>query len=252
MQNEVPKRVIVKVGSSVLLKADQESLDTGQFAKIAKDIAWLKSEHGTEVMVMSSGALAAGRNALAADNKPEMCIQDTVLGAVGQVEVSNAWRSAFRQSSLAIGQLLLSPETVANHVVRECIESMFDLGIVPYANENIPTFTSYDNDGLAASLARAINCSCLVLLSDVEGVYTKNPSEFADAELVSQISDVDEAIHRFGGGSTSGVGTGGMLTKLKAAKLMHGIGAETIIASGRGRQPIRSIFIDQAGTRVTG
>lgn len=245
------QRIVVKVGSSSIVDTNSETIFVDRLASIAEDISWLSRDMGKEVILMSSGALAWGRICMNAA-KIGASYQDNprIAGACGQVGIASAWSSSFRGQEMALGQLLLIPENVSLQAVRTAILGMLGCGIVPYINENIPTLEAYDNDGLAAEVARQLDCDALILLSDVEGVYSSNPMTNPGAVLIPEINDIDEALRRFGGGASSGLGTGGMLTKLRAAKTMSAMGIETIIASGERLNPLKNLADGVSGTIV--
>lgn len=251
MNIDQKNRIVIKVGSSSIIDNKNQQIRRSQMKSIADDVSWLMKSLNKQVTLMSSGALAQGRIAMkkmAMDDAAQKNQQ--ILGAVGQVVVSSAWADAFREHDILIGQLLLTPESASSKIVKQTIEQMLKQGIVPYINENIPIMDEYDNDGLSAIIASQMKCDLLILLSDVDGVYNANPMTDKSTKKIKVINDIDEAIIKFGGGSASGVGTGGMLTKLNAAKAMSRIGIDTVIASGEMKNPIKAILSGDNGTLI--
>lgn len=242
-------RIVIKVGSSSIFDADTDEIRTDRIISIAKDIGWLRKELKKDVILMSSGALAVGKKHAANEGIEQE--NDQILGAIGQIDVSNAWAGALRTQGHVIGQLLLTPETAASSdIFKDTITKMLHKNVIPYINENIPIMDKFDNDGLSASIAKSANCDLLILLSDVDGVYTGNPMTDPSAKKIPVIDDVDEAIEKYGGEASSTVGTGGMITKLIAAKRMKDVGVKTIIASGEIDTPIRAINFGRNGTLI--
>jgi len=244
-------RILIKIGSSSIVDTNANTLFSERMCSITDDILWLSRECDKEVILMSSGALAWGRICMSLVNTPKECMDNQqVSGACGQIGIAAGWAEAFQKKDAAIGQLLLVPEQVSSLTVKNTILHMFEHGMVPYINENIPVMGEYDNDGLAARVAGDLNCDMLILLSDVDGVYSDNPATNPDAALIPEINDIDEAIIKFGGNAVSGIGTGGMLTKLKAAKATALVGVDTIIASGQVQNPLRFLCNGGNYTRV--
>lgn len=243
-------RIVIKVGSSSIFDTNTGEIRNDRIKSIAKDISWLRKELKKDVLLMSSGALAVGKkHALEGGIPPK---DDQTLGAIGQIDISNAWAGALRTQGLVMGQLLLTPEIAASSdIFKSTISKMLQKNVVPYINENIPIMDTYDNDGLSASVAKSAKCDLLILLSDVDGVYTDNPMTTPNAKKIAIIDNIDDAITKYGGGASSSVGTGGMITKLTAAKRMTDIGVETVIASGEIDNPIRAIAYGRNGTLVT-
>lgn len=242
-------RIVVKVGSSTIFDSVSGQIRQDRLVSIVKDIRWLTQDLDKDVVLMSSGALATGREKLKNSNLKVKSGQ--ILGAVGQIDISYEWAKALKSENLIMGQLLLTPEALnKSSIVASTIEDMLQNNIIPYINENIPVMNEYDNDGLAAKIAQSANCDLLVLLSDVDGVYTANPMTDENAQKIDVIEDIDAAIEKYGGGASSGVGTGGMYTKLAAAKLLADQNTETIIGSGEIENPVRAIVDGSNGTLV--
>lgn len=244
-------RIVIKIGSSCIVNERLQSIFEDRMDSIAEDISWLRIDKKIEVILMSSGALAWGRLCMSMAGHDENCQDNQQLaGACGQVGIASAWAASIQKHEMLLGQLLLTPRDASSNTAISTIRTMLNQGVIPYINENIPTLEEYDNDNLAALVAHQLECDTLFLLSDVDGVYSANPKTDSNAVLINEINDVDSAISRFGGGSSSSLGTGGMMTKLLAAKCMSQIGVETIIGSGEQLNPIRAILSGSSGTVV--
>lgn len=250
MVNQI-NRVVVKVGSSSIINENSQSIIKNRMLSIAEDICWLTQDHNKQVILMSSGALAWGRVQMTAAGISKECQKNQqIAGACGQIGVSASWEDSLRKYNLVTGQLLLAPRDLSSDFVCNSILSMLKNNVVPYINENIPTFEQYDNDGLAAEVALKTNSDTLILLSDVAGVYSSNPKTDAAAQLIKEISNIDEALTRYGHETSTNLGTGGMATKLHAAKKVSKLGVNTIIASGECSNPLKEIFNGSSGTFI--
>lgn len=212
-------RIVVKVGSSSIVNEKSQSIYEERINSIVEDIRWLIRDQNKEVILMSSGALAWGRVCMAqAGYAGGYQEQKWLSCACGQVGISAAWAASARKHGLILGQFLLTSESMRSTTLCSTIDEMLKHDVLPYINENIPTMEEYDNDGLVAEVSRHLGCDTLILLSDVDGVYSKNPKVDPNADLIKDIHDIDEAIALFGGTTSTTLGTGGMITKLNAAK----------------------------------
>lgn len=247
-------RIVVKVGSSLLIDADTRTARTGWLASLAQDIAALR-QGGASVMVVSSGAVALGWQRLGIERSRQLDHRQAAA-AVGQSLLMNAWAQAFAAVDLAVGQLLLtyddseSPQRSAN--ARATLAVLIGAGVVPVVNENDSVATEElklgDNDRLSARVAELADADLLLLLSDVDGLYDRSPADPA-ARHIEHVDQVDNAILAMAGGAaTEGVGTGGMATKLAAARHSTARGCPTIIADGRAHNPIQRL---REGHRAT-
>ncbi|HEX9451404.1 MAG TPA: glutamate 5-kinase [Burkholderiales bacterium] len=233
------RRLVVKVGSSLVTNEGQ-GLDHAALARWAEQIAELKRRK-KEVVLVSSGAVAEGMQRLGWKRRPNALHELQAAAAVGQMGLVEAYESCFRKHDLHTAQILLTHEDLADRKrylnARSTLRTLLDLGVIPVINENDTVATDEirfgDNDTLAALVTNLIEADALVILTDQPGLYTKDPRRHADAELVGEARAGDPALEKMAGGVGSHIGSGGMLTKVLAARRAARSGAATIIASGR-------------------
>ncbi|HVY04993.1 MAG TPA: glutamate 5-kinase [Burkholderiales bacterium] len=232
-------RLVVKVGSS-LVTNEGRGLDHAALARWAGQIADLKKRN-REIVLVSSGAVAEGMQRLGWKRRPNALHELQAAAAVGQMGLVEAYESCFRKHGLHAAQVLLTHEDLADRKrylnARSTLRTLLDLGVIPVINENDTVATDEirfgDNDTLAALVTNLIEADVLVILTDQPGLYTRDPRRHADAEFVSQAKAGDPALEKMAGGAGSHVGSGGMLTKILAARRAARSGAATVIASGR-------------------
>lgn len=255
-----PRRTVVKIGSSSLTRPDGH-LDETALRVIADQVAELIKQDW-DVVLISSGAIAAAMGPLGLDARPTDVPTQQASASVGQALLAGAWSAAFGAHGRISGQFLLTeadvirPETYRN--VRTALEATLELGVVPVINENDTTATHEirfgDNDRLAALVAQLLGADLLVLLTDVDGLYTKNPAE-PDAERLSVVEDFAALVDVNVGSVGSKVGTGGMVTKLDAAHHAATTGTATLLTSaatfaeGTAGQDVGTFFPAQQGRR---
>ena len=233
------RRIVVKVGSS-LVTADGRGLDHAALARWAEQIAAL-TEQGKEVVLVSSGAIAEGIARLGWSKRPKAVNELQAAAAVGQMGLVQAYESIFRTHGLHAAQVLLTHEDLADRTrylnARSTLRTLLELNVVPIINENDTVATDEirlgDNDTLGALVTNLIEADCLIILTDQTGLYTADPRRDVTATLVSDAHAGDPELERMAGGAGSSVGTGGMLTKILAAKRAARSGAHTVICSGR-------------------
>jgi glutamate 5-kinase len=233
------KRIVVKVGSS-LVTNDGRGLDHAALARWAEQIAQLVAG-GRQVVLVSSGAIAEGLQRLGWSKRPKALHELQAAAAVGQMGLVQAYESVFRQHGLHAAQVLLTHEDLADRTrylnARSTLLSLLDMRVVPVINENDTVSTDEiklgDNDTLGALVTNLIEADCLVILTDQRGLYKDDPRKNPDAQFVHEARAGDPELERMAGGAGSSVGTGGMLTKILAAKRAARSGAHTLIASGR-------------------
>ncbi len=241
MQSQVQnaKRLIIKVGSS-LVTNEGRGLDRAAIANWAQQIAALR-DLGKEVVLVSSGAIAEGRQRLGFETRPTGVHELQACAAVGQMGLAQIYETSFRAHGLGTAQILLTHADLADRErylnARSTLTTLLGLGIVPVINENDTVVTDEikfgDNDTLAALVANLVEADALIILTDQRGLYTADPRKNPDAEFVHQARAGDAALELMAGGAGSQVGTGGMLTKIIAAKRAARSGAHTVIAWGR-------------------
>ena len=233
------QRWVVKIGSS-LVTDEGRGIDPQAIARWAAQIAALRAE-AREVVLVSSGAIAEGMKRLGWTSRPHEIHELQAAAAVGQMGLAQAYESGFSKWHLKTAQILLTHEDIADRTrylnARTTLTTLLRLGVVPIINENDSVVTDEiklgDNDTLAALVANLLEADVLVILTDQAGLYTADPREDPTAVLIHSGRASDPAITAMAGGAGSGIGTGGMLTKVSAAKRAARSGATTLIASGR-------------------
>jgi glutamate 5-kinase len=246
------RRIVVKVGSS-LVTAEGRGLDHAALSRWAGQIAALATQ-GREVVLVSSGAIAEGIARLGWSRRPQAVNELQAAAAVGQMGLVQAYESIFRTHGLHAAQVLLTHEDLADRTrylnARSTLRTLLALKVVPIINENDTVATDEirlgDNDTLGALVTNLIEADCLVILTDQSGLYTADPRRDASATLVTDAHAGDPGLERMAGGAGSSVGTGGMLTKILAAKRAARSGAHTVICSGREEQVLLRLAAGEA------
>ncbi len=241
------RRLVIKVGSSLLIDND-DKVHRGWLEGLAENIATLKS-NGQEVLIVSSGAIAIGSTVLGI-NKRRARLEDLqAAAAAGQVQLVTAWQEALALHGIVAAQVLLTPEDTENRRrflnARGTLEKLLDHSVVPIINENDTVATEEirygDNDRLAARVAQLVMADALILLSDVDGLYTADPGSFDAAEHIPEVHKITEDIQAMAGETRSDIGSGGMSTKVQAARIATHAGCSTVIASGAIERPLDSL-----------
>jgi glutamate 5-kinase len=249
------KRIVVKIGSALLVDSAAGTLRQDWLNALADDIAALRRD-GKEALIVSSGAIALGRNALKLP-KGALKLEDSqAAAAVGQIDLAHAYEEAFRARGLVAAQVLLTlgdTEERRRYLnARSTMTTLLKLGAVPVVNENDTVATSEirygDNDRLAARVASMMSAHCLVLLSDVDGFYTAPPGSRADARRLDEVREITPEIEAMAGDAGSDLSRGGMVTKIEAAKIAVAGGTHMVIASGRVMHPLRALAEQGTGT----
>lgn len=248
------KRIVVKTGSALI--ADQGQPRHAWLAGLAADIAELRTQ-GLEIILVSSGAVALGRASLGKAGTSRLD-QKQAAAAIGQPRLMAALGSAFEKHDITIGQALLTLGDTENRRrwlnARATLETLLEAGTVPVINENDTVATDEirygDNDRLAARVAQMMGADVLVLLSDVDGLYTADPRRNADAQHIPHLDSLaaEHDAMAEGANTDAGVGSGGMATKLAAARIAHAAGCSTVITLGDREHPLRAI---ENGARTT-
>ncbi len=241
------RRWVVKVGSA-LITADGKGLDTPALARWAEEIAWLRDQ-GRDVVLVSSGAVAEGMARLGWRRRPHALNELQAAAAVGQMGLVQAYQSHFERHGLQAAQILLTHEDLQDRQrylnARSTLCKLLELGTIPVVNENDTVATDEirfgDNDTLAALVANLIGAQLLVILTDQEGLYDRDPRHHSDAKLIQQASLDDPLLDDVAGPSVGSLGRGGMVTKIGAARRAARSGTATIIASGRRPGTLRAI-----------
>jgi glutamate 5-kinase len=235
------RRFVVKLGTNLVTGAG-EHLDFQLLANLVGQVAQLH-QHGLEVIVVTSGAVAAGRDRLGLVTERKDMPFRQVLAAVGQSKLMHAYDELFSRHGITIAQTLLTRADISDRLgylnARNTLLALLELRVIPVVNENdvvaideLGGVRFGDNDNLSAMVANLVDADLLMLLGDVAGLYTRDPNRDSDAKLIPKVDRIDASIERLAGGARGG-GTGGMVTKLEAAKLATASGVAVVIADGR-------------------
>ncbi len=251
---ENARRVVVKIGSALLVDGEKGELRAAWLASLAEDIAALK-KRGADVLIVSSGAIALGCTVLGLNRRKLELEESQAAAAVGQVALAHGWQQALDAEKITTAQVLLTLHDTEDRRrflnARNTLTQLLKHHVVPVVNENDTVATSEirygDNDRLAARVASMISADCLVLLSDVDGLYTKVPSEEGAAHI-PQVEEITPGIQAMAGVAETDVGSGGMITKIEAGRIAVNAGAAMVISSGRVNNPLRNIL---DGSRCT-
>ena len=251
------RRIVVKVGSALLIDPRTADADRAWLASLAADIARLKAR-GQQLLIVSSGAVALGRKRLGLTGRKLDLPQKQAAAAAGQSLLMHAWEEAFAPHAMTAAQVLLTRDDTETRRrwlnARATTETLLGLGVVPIVNENDTVVTEEirygDNDRLAARVAQMIGADLLVLLSDVDGLYTGDPRRDPQACHIPVVRELTPEIDAMAGGANAaaGVGTGGMATKLMAARIAAAAGCATLITIGGRPAPLGAV---EAGAKAT-
>ncbi len=241
------RRVVIKIGSQIL--SSSEGIEENRLRGLVRDLAELH-ERKKEIVVVSSGAVAAGMTRLGRKERPKTIPEKQALAAVGQIKLMALYERAFSKFDKCVAQVLLTADDLANRQryinAKHTFQMLLQSSIVPIVNENdtvaVEEMKFGDNDHLSALVATLLEADLLVILSDVDGVYDKDPRAHRDAELIPLISEARGIRHAIGGASMSAVGTGGIVTKLGAAEEAAAAGIPTLIASGLQSGVLEKVF----------
>jgi len=249
------KRVVIKIGSALLVDGDNGELRADWLSSVIQDVAILRQQ-GKDVIIVSSGSIALGRKRLGLSMGKKLDVNQAAA-ALGQIELAAAYRNRLNDHDLDAAQILLTYEDTEVRRrylnARNTITRLLKMGVVPVINENDTVATDEvrfgDNDRLAARVAVMCEADCLFLLSDINGLYTADPNKNSDAEFISQVSEITSEIEDMAGDPVStGFGSGGMITKLKAAKIATASGCHMVILNGTEKHPVKSYMDQGLGT----
>jgi glutamate 5-kinase len=234
-------RVVAKFGTS-LLTAGTSRLNMERMADLVDQISRLHNQ-GVEVIIVTSGAIASGREKLGLTKKAKGVALKQVLASVGQSRLMNIYEELFNRHNITVGQALLTKSVLSDRAgylnTRNTLLASLEMGVIPIINENdvvavdeIGEARFGDNDNLSAMVANLIDADLLLILTDIAGLYTADPNKDPSASLIPLVEKIDDQIENLVSGSTSGLGTGGMVTKIEAAKLAAESGVTVVIANG--------------------
>ena len=249
------RRLIVKIGSALLVDDSTGEIRTEWLQGLGADIARLKAR-GTDIVIVSSGAIAVGRTHLGLKSGDLALEHKQAAAATGQIRLAHAWQETLAAHDITVAQILLTPsdtEERRRHLnARATIDTLLEMGAVPVINENDSVATEEirygDNDRLAARVAQMISADTLVLLSDVDGLYTADPRQDDNAELLANVAEITPEIEAMAGRAPAGYSSGGMITKLDAAKIAMAAGCAMAITDGK---PANALTRLEDGARCT-
>ncbi|HEU5046467.1 MAG TPA: glutamate 5-kinase [Rickettsiales bacterium] len=241
------KRLVIKVGTSILT-GGKGTVRRDWMKAIARDIEAAR-KRGTQVVVVTSGAADLGRKMLGMTDSKLKLEEKQAVAACGQILLMQAWRESLLEVGIDVAQVLLTIDDSENRRrylnARGTLETLLANNIVPVINENDTVATAElkfgDNDRLAARVAQMVSADCLVLFSDIDGLYTGNPHTDKNATLIQEVREITPQIIAMAGAPTSGVGSGGMITKIEAAKIALSAGCHMAIAAGKELNPLRKL-----------
>ncbi len=241
-------RVVIKIGSALLVDSATGRLNRIWLESLADEIVRLR-ERGQQVLVVSSGAIALGRRYLGMSLEQSRLEDHQAAAAAGQILLAHAYQDLLDERGVRIAQVLLTLDDTEDRRrylnARSTLATLLRLGVVPVINENDTVATQEirygDNDRLGARVAEMVSADCLVLLSDVDGLYTADPTTSDDAVLIPEVRDITADIEARAGASNTAFGSGGMVTKLAAARICMAAGCATLIANGHRLEPLRAI-----------
>ncbi|MDF2512170.1 MAG: proB [Herbinix sp.] len=245
------QRVVVKIGSSSLTHAATGSLNLEKMERLVRILTDLRNQ-GKDVVLVTSGAIAVGRKALGLLERPKERALKQACAAVGQASLMMVYQKLFAEYNQATAQILLTKYTMMNDVSRfnakNTFQELFRMGVIPIVNENDTVSTEEldldfgDNDTLSAIVTALVEGDILILLSDIDGLYTDDPHKNKEAQLITCVDEINEELNSMAKDSSSSVGTGGMATKVSAAKLATASGADMVITNGENVRNISYIM----------
>ena len=242
------KRIVIKIGSSLLVDDEHGTIHRKWLTALAEDVAQMRAR-GQEVLIVSSGAIAVGRRHLKLSDGNLRLEEKQAAAATGMLRLAHAYQEELAHHDLTMAQVLMTLDDSENRRrylnARNTLEALLRLGVVPLINENDTVATDEirlgDNDRLGARVAAMVSADILILLSDVDGLYTADPQKDGSATIIPKVHEITSEIEAMAGQAQSQVGTGGMVTKLIAAKVAVGAGCSMVIANGHEFNPIRRI-----------
>lgn len=246
------KRIVVKVGTSTITYPTGK-MNLGRMEKLVRELTDLANQ-GREIVLVTSGAIAVGMDRMGKKKRPRSIPQRQALAAVGQGALMHAYGSLFAAYGRMAGQVLLTKENSRRHHQytnsRNALKAMLAMGVLPVVNENdavaVDEVKIGDNDTLSATVATLVDADILIILSDVDGLYTANPATDKKARLIPEVREITPDIEKLAGGAGSAAGTGGMRTKIEAAKIATRSGVTMVVASGEEDGVIRTVLDGEA------
>ena len=251
------KRIVIKVGTTTITYDETGNINLDKLEKFVRILINLRNK-GKEVIVVSSGAVGIGRNVLGLKGKPDTEAARQACAAVGQGRLMMIYEKLFNEYSQLTAQVLLTKESITSQEcrknARQTFDELFRMNVVPIVNENDAISVDElaygnfgDNDTLAAYVARLVDADLLILMSDIEGLYTDDPKCNPDARFIHTVAQIDKGLEKMAKGVSGDLGTGGMATKIEAAKIATEAGADMVIANGTNIYTINDIM---AGKKI--
>ena len=249
------RRIVVKVGSALLVDSESNRINRAWLVTLVDDLLRLR-KRGQQVVLVSSGAIGLGRRQLRLARGALKLEESQAAAAVGQIRLAHAYKELMEERDVTVAQVLLTLEDSERRRrylnARATLETLLGLGALPVINENDTVATAEirygDNDRLAARVAQMVGADCLVLLSDVDGLYTADPNSDPDARFLERVTEITPEIEAMAGRPVSDVGTGGMATKIMAARIAVSAGCHMCISAGKYKHPLRRL---ERGGRCT-
>ena len=246
------KRIVIKIGTSSLILANGQ-INLKNMDDLAFTLSSLRNE-GYDIILVTSGAIGVGLNVLGMDKRPSEIAQQQALASIGQVELMSLYNHIFARYQQKVSQLLLTNDVIEYPESRQnasmSLQAILSMGIIPIINENdavsvdeMDHKTKFgDNDRLGAIVTNLADADLLIMLSDIDGLYDKNPNIFDDAKLIDTVSEITDELMKVAGGAGSRFGTGGMTSKLEAAKLIFDNDKQMVLTNGARIREIRDII----------
>lgn len=236
------KRIVIKIGTSTITHAESGNINLTKLEKFVRVLTDIHNQ-GKEIVIVSSGAIGAGRKALGIKERPSKLSITQACSAVGQARLMMIYQKLFSEYNQMIAQILITKRVMLNEISRtntqNTFQELFNMGVIPIVNENDAISTDQilnenfgDNDTLSATVAELVGADLLILLSDIEGLYTDDPRTNESAEFIDCVKTIDSRLEDMAKGAGTGVGTGGMVTKITAAKIAMDSGVDMVIANG--------------------
>lgn len=236
------RRIVVKIGTSTITHTDTGHLNLIKLERFVRVLTDIRNQD-KEIIIVSSGAIGAGRKALGMKGRPKSLSEKQACAAVGQARLMMIYQKLFAEYNQTIAQILITKRIMSNDIYHVNAEGTFhellEMGVIPIVNENDPISTDQieeenfgDNDTLSAMVTELVDADLLILLSDIDGLYTDDPRNNEQAEFISYVEDIDENLEAMAKGAKTPFGTGGMATKIAAAKMANASGADMVIANG--------------------
>lgn len=247
------KRIVVKIGSASLTHVETGRLNLDKLERLVRILTNLRNQ-GKDVILVTSGAIAVGRNALGFSEKPTERSIKQACAAIGQARLMTAYQKLFAEYNQMAAQILMTKHTMLNDISRRNAQNtfneLFKMGVIPVVNENDTVSTDEldeldfgDNDTLSAIVTALVGGDLLILLSDIDGFYTDDPHKNKDAKMISCVHEINDEVLNMAKSSTGcNLGTGGMATKLSAAKIANSSGADMVITNGDEVQNINRVI----------